>query len=153
MTQSGFLLHPCLVLVLVHPCLVPTPGKKSVCQCNEDVGCVVLCCISCAELCHVGLAVGLVDNGWTWIQIEEMDKVDEMDEKLRLVIKRLLAIKRYQVIKCYLVINYLAIKFYLVMKVIKSHKTLSSDKNLARHKEVKFVNGVIASDVSPVVMF
>ena len=120
MTQSGFLLHPCLVLVLVHlclvlvlvhPCLVPTPGKKSVCQCNEDVGCVVLCCISCAELCHVGLAVGLVDNGWTWIQIEEMDKVDEMDEKPRLVMKRLLAIKRYQVIKFYLV-NYLAIKFY-----------------------------------------
>ena len=144
MTQSGFLLHPCLVLVLVHPCLVPTPGKKSVCQCNEDVGCAVLCCISCAELCHVGLAVGLVDNGWTWIQIEEMDKVDEI------VIKRLLAIKRYQVIKCYLVINYLAIKFYLVMKI---HKTLSSDKNLARHEEVKFVNGVIASDVSPVVMF
>ena len=44
-------------------------------------------------------------------------------------------------------------KILLVMKVIKSHKTLSSDKNLARHKEVKFVNGVIASDVSHVVMF
>ena len=50
MTQSGFLLHPCLVLVLVHPCLVPTPGKKSVCQCNEDVGCVALVALSCVML-------------------------------------------------------------------------------------------------------